>query len=187
MLQVNCCRLSPNPSFKRDALRRPLTQTLGFNVATYLIAFVFALAIWVVLQVIKNHSPSFFSSKVSGALFDLGLQVMKLEPQLNQIYIKDCLSYYESKGKQANPYEMATHFFLKAVIDYPAFAERAIMFDGFIIRSIKVVKSWRKSKVSDAVADDFLIKIKTFLIDGLKNQPMEEDVKIATEIQILEL
>jgi len=44
MLQVNCCRLSPNPSFKRDALRRPLTQTLGHHVKSYFLDHVSSIA-----------------------------------------------------------------------------------------------------------------------------------------------
>ena len=82
---------------------------------------------------------------------------------------------------------MATRFFLKAIIDYPAFSDRAVMFDGVLIRSIKVVKSWREKKISEIVADEFIYKIKTFLIEGLQGQPMQKDMKIATEIQILEL
>lgn len=154
---------------------------------TFLTAIVGTLLLWVLVQFIRNSRPSYFSAKVSGALFDLGLQVMKFESELNQMYLNDCLAYYEAKGRHANPYEMATRFFLKAVIDYPAFAERAVMFDGFLIRSIKVVKSWRETKISAATADDFILKIKTFLIEGLKDQSMEKDEKIATEIQILEL
>lgn len=153
----------------------------------YLLAIVGALGLWVLVQFVRNSRPSYFSAKVSGALFDLGLQVMKFESELNKMYINDCVTYYEANGKQANPYEMATRFFLKSVIDYPAFVERAVTFDGFLVRSIEVVKSWRGKKISAAVADDFITKIKTFLIDGLQDQPMEKEIKIATEIQILEL
>ena len=151
------------------------------------ITIVGTVILWVLVQVIRHRRPSFFSAKVSGALFDLGLQVMKFESELNQIYLKDCLAYYEANGKNANPYEMATRFFLKAIIDYPAFSDRAVMFDGVLIRSIKVVKSWREKKISEIVADEFIYKIKTFLIEGLQGQPMQKDMKIATEIQILEL
>ncbi|SRR5260221_2458040 len=154
---------------------------------TALIAIVGTVALWVLVQLVRYRRPSFFSAKVSGALFDLGLQVMKFESELNQMYLKDCLAYYEATGKNANPYEMASRFFLKAVTDYPAFAERAIMFDGVLIQSIKVVKSWREKKIGGAVADDFIHKIKAFLIEGLQDQPMEKSMKIATEIQILEL
>ncbi|MBN8474521.1 hypothetical protein [Sulfuritalea sp.] len=154
---------------------------------TFLIAAVATVALWVLVQFVRNSRPSYFSARVSGALFDLGLQITKFEPVLNKMYIADCVTYYEANGKRSNPWEMAARFFLKAVIEYPAFVERAVMFDGFLVRSIKVVKSWRGKKINAAFADDFVIKIKTFLIDGLKDQPMPEDEKIATEIIILEL
>lgn len=146
-----------------------------------------SIALWVLAQIIRNSRPSMFAAKVSGALFDLGLQPMKFDTALNKMYVQDCQSYYEANRPNANPHDLAAKFFLKAVMDYPAFAERAVMFDGFLVRSIQVVKSWREKKITAAAADDFILKIKTFLLEGLKTQPMEEDMRLATEIQILEL
>lgn len=152
-----------------------------------IIAIATGIALWVLVQIVRNSRPSMFAAKVSGALFDLGLQPMKFDTALNQIYVKDCQSYYEANRSNANPYDLATRFFLKAVAEYPAFVERAVMFEGFLVRSIHVVRSWREKKITAAAADDFILRIKTVLVDGLKDQPMEKDVRLATEIQILEL
>lgn len=154
---------------------------------TSIIALASGIALWVLVQVVRNHRPSMFVAQASGALFDLGLQSMKFGSSLNKIYVKDCYTYYETNGRNANPYDLEIRFFLKAATDYPAFAEPAVMFDGFLVRSIHVVRSWREKKITAAAADDFIHKIKTFLVKGLKDLPMEDDMRIATEIQILEL
>lgn len=145
------------------------------------------LSIWVIISFLRNMRPSVFSARVNGALFDLGLQPLKFEAELSRIYLKDCLEYFENNRKNANSYEMATRFFLKAVIRYPAFCERAIMFDGFLVRSIKVVRTWREKKISAAVADDFIHGIKDLLLEGVERQPMDKATRLAAEIQILEL
>lgn len=151
------------------------------------IAIATGVALWVLVQIIRNSRASLFAAKVSGALFDLGLQPMKFDTALNKIYVQDCQSYYDANRPNANPHDLAAKFFVKAVMDYPAFVEQAVMFEGFLIRSIHVVKSWHEKKITAAAADNFILKIKTFLLEGLKAQPMEEGIRLATEIQILEL
>lgn len=40
----------------------------------FVIALAAGIALWVLVQVVRNNRPSMFVAKMSGALFDLGLQ-----------------------------------------------------------------------------------------------------------------
>lgn len=83
---------------------------------------------------------------------------------------------------------MAARFYIKAVMEYSAFAERAAMHDDVLIHPISVVRSWQAAdKISQVAVEEFTGRIKAFLIEGLEAQLMDGTMKMATKIQILEL
>jgi hypothetical protein len=153
-----------------------------------LIAIAIAIVLWVASRVHKNNGPAAFSARVSGALFDLGLQVMKLEGPLKANLSRETLAYYGALNEKANAQVFAARFFLRATTEYPAFTERALMFDGVLVRSIAVVRDWKTiGRIPEKPADAFILEVKKFLIDEINSQRLPTEQRLAMEIQVLEL
>jgi hypothetical protein len=142
----------------------------------------------VLLSVYRNRSPSIFCAKVSGALYELGLQPMKFNSALNKIFLTDCNAYHKINGGDSNPYDFASQFYLKAILEYSAFAEPATLNEDVLLRPISVVREWRvNNKIGTASEEHFTNKIKTALFESVEEQDMSDVMKMTTKIQILEL
>lgn len=158
------------------------------SVSFIAITIISAAVYWILFQAYRKRGPSIFCAKVSGALYDLGLQPMKFGSELNKMFLADCNAYFEKNGGNSNPHEMAAQFYIKAILDYSAFAEPAAVCEDVIVRPISVVRVWLvDNKISEKSEALFTNKMKVALFESVEDQDMTTEMKMATKIQILEL
>ena len=139
-------------------------------------------------QFISRRRKLSFESHVGTALAELGLTVPKFDIRLKQLYKDVCVNCYTHGKENANPHALAIEFFLRLVIEYPTVVQKAVMFKGVLVGSIRVIRSWHvKNKIDAELAGNSINQVKRFLIDQLKDLDLPEGAKLATEIQILEL
>lgn len=154
----------------------------------FFLAVALAIGAWVVSRMRKASPLADFSTRVNEALYELGVQVSKLEGPLKSNLSRESLAYSGALGPKANAHFFAARFFLRATTEYPEYSEKALVFDGVLTRSISVMRGWKqKGYVQEEPAEKFILDVKRALIDGFKSQDLPEEEKLATEIQVLEL
>ena len=143
---------------------------------------------WLVFNVVKNHAPSMFAARVSGALFDLGIDARKLDDFFSKKLEIECKAFYGATKKKANPQLLAVRFFVFALIESDKFPIGAVTRDAPLLPSITTIRSWvSKGKLPSKFAEDEIGKIKSFLIKNLSSADIEKSEKLAMEIHVLEL
>lgn len=143
---------------------------------------------WTTVTVIRNHAPSMFAGRVAGALYDLGVNVKKLDPVLSKKLEIECRAYYGATKKRANYRLLAVRFFVFACTEYENFPVHAIMRDAPLVTAISILREWaKKGYLPEEFAGREIDKIKQYLVSELPSQGMATDDRLAMEIQILEL
>ena len=138
-------------------------------------------------QFVSRRRKLSFEAQVSAALAELGLQVPRFEIRLKHLYKDVCDSCYAQGKENANPHALAIEFFLRLVIEYPTVVEKAVMFKGVLVGSVRIIRSWHvKNKIDAELAGNSINQVKRFLIEQLKDLDLPPSAKLATEIQILE-
>lgn len=144
---------------------------------------------WLVLTGLrKHHAPSMFAARITGALFDLGLDARKLDDRLHKKLQIETLAVFGATKGQYSHHHFAVRFFVYSLVDIENGQYQAVVNDGALTRSIAVIRKWAKDgKIPTDVADREIDRIKRFLIDSLPliNAPKEE--RLVMEIKILEL
>lgn len=143
---------------------------------------------WVAVTLVRNHAPSMFAARVAGALFDLGLNVKKLDGVLSKKLEIECLAYYGATKQRANYRLLAVRFFVFACSEYERFPVHAIIRDAPLITAISIIRDWaRKGHIPEELAIKEVNKIKVYLVGTLPAQNIAIDERLAMEIQILAL
>ena len=152
------------------------------------IAVIAGVSVLLILPVIRYFGPSLFAPRVSGALYDLGLDVKKLDgPDSKRLHIETMAFYGALKGK-ANPKIRAVRFFVHAYTESASFPARAFFRDAPLVHSIPIIKKWKKAgAIPGDIADREEKNIKEFLLKAMKSQPMGKEERLLTEIQSLGL
>lgn len=139
-------------------------------------------------EFIRQRRAARFRAKVRNALTELGLHVPGFKLALTRLFEEVCAAGYAREGDNANPHALAIEFFLRLTIEYPAVLGNAVMFDGILLKSVDVLRSWHlKSLVSAELAEAAIAQVKHHLLRQLQDLDVSEDVRLETEIQIREL
>lgn len=152
-----------------------------------LVAVVAGISALLIFPSIRYFRPSLFAARVSGALYDLGLDVKKLGPDSKRLH-NECMAFYGALKSKANPKSFAVRFFVHAYTESASFPERAFFRDAPLVHSIPIIKNWKKrGDLPGDIADLEERNIKEFLLKAIKAQAMSKEERLLTEIQILEL
>jgi hypothetical protein len=138
---------------------------------------------------VEHRRRQAFALKVGRALAELGLQASKFDVRLRQLYTEVCDACYAKHKMAADPYALALEFFLRLVIEYPTVVGNAVMYEGVLIDSISVIRSWHtKGRIGAERAGRDIDQVKRYLLEQLRSLDLPEDgARLATEIQILGL
>lgn len=143
---------------------------------------------WVFVKLVRNYAPSMFAARVAGALYDLGLDVKKLDAAFRKKLEMETLPYQRAAKKSANHYLFAVRFFVFSFAESERPPYQAVIKEGALVSSIALIRSWvKKGRLPAELAEKEIEKVKLFLVDNLPSGTMEKDERLALEIQILEL
>jgi hypothetical protein len=152
------------------------------------IAVLAGISVLLMFPVVRYFRPSLFAARVSGALYDLGLDVKKLDSPDSKRLHRECMAFLGALKGKANPKVLALRFFVHAYTESSTFPERAFFRDAPLVHSVPVLKNWKKAgQIPSDVADREEKNIKEFLLKATKSQHMSKEDRLLTEIQILEL
>jgi hypothetical protein len=139
-------------------------------------------------QFIQQRRSAQFASRVRSGLADLGLQVAKFDAPLRRLFDEVCINCHNEEKKDANPYALAIEFFMRLMILYPRVAGSAVMFNGALLESVGVLRSWHiKGRIEAERARVSIEHIKRYLTEQLKDLDLSEETRLDTEVQIREL
>lgn len=138
---------------------------------------------------VEHRRRQAFASKVSRALAELGLEASKFDVRLRQLYVEVCETCYAQHKAAADPHALALEFFLRLVIEYPTVVGNAVMYEGVLIDSVSVMRSWHtKGRIDAERAGKAIDQVKRYLVEQLKGLELpDEGARLAAEIQILGL
>jgi hypothetical protein len=138
---------------------------------------------------VEHRRRHAFAGKVGRALSELGLQASKFDIRLRRLFVEVCDTCYGQHKAGADPHALALEFFLRLVIEYPTVVGNAIMYEGVLIDSTSVIRSWHtKGRINAERAGKAIDQVKRYLLEQLKALELPEDgARLAAEIQILGL
>ena len=166
----------------------PFITQVTFSSGIIVIGII-AVMVWVAMKVMRTHSPSMFAARVSGALYDLGIDARKLDDYFKKkLEIERRAFYGASFQKPPNHKAFALRFFVFALIEYKRLPIGAIIQDAPLVTSIPIIKGWaEKGEIPAGIAETEINKIKLYLVDHLPSDGMTKEDRLEKEIQILEL
>jgi hypothetical protein len=127
-------------------------------------------------------------SKVRVALAELGLHAPRFEVRLKRLFEDVCVACYSKDKGKANPHALAIEFFLRLMIEYPEVVGKAVMFNGVLLKSVDVIRSWHVKALVDAeLANASIDQVKQSLLGQLKDMDLADEARLETETQIREL
>jgi len=139
-------------------------------------------------QFIEQRRTAHYASRVRAGLAELGLQVSKFDAPLRRLFDEVCVKCHHEEKDDANPYALAIEFFLRVMVEYPRVAGSAVMFNGALLESVGVLRSWHiKGRIEAERARVSIERIKRHLIEQLKDLDLSEETRLDTELQIREL
>lgn len=155
---------------------------------TFIISAAIVILAWVVVTLVRNHAPSMFAARVAGALYDLGLDVKKLDDSFRKKLEIETLAYQGATKKRANYHLFAVRFFVFTLVESEHPPYQAVVKEGALVGSIALIRSWaKKGKIPNELAEKEIERVKLFLVKNLPSTTMAKDERLALEIQILEL
>lgn len=151
-------------------------------------AIIIVVLVLVIAMFMRTHAPAMFQTRVGGALYDLGIDVKKLEPFFREKLFNECVAYYGATKKDASPTLLAVRFFVFAITESERLPIGAIIKEAPLISSIPIIREWAtQGKLPEKLAEKEIGKLKMFLINGISKEEMTHEDKLATELQIFEL
>ncbi len=143
---------------------------------------------WLIYITVRNHPQALFAARVSGALFDLGLDSRRLHPQMSKKLQWEIHKVYTvTKGRQGF-HMLAVRFFVHALCEVDDVPYGAVLRDGVLGKSVGIIRRWgNEGRIKVETAESEISKIKCFMIAELPLLNLSEGERIATEIVILEL
>jgi len=139
-------------------------------------------------QFIQQRRSAHFASRVRAGLAELGLQVSKFDAPLRRLFDEVCVNCHNEEKENANPHALAIEFFLRLMILYPRVAGSAVMFNGALLESVGVLRSWHvKGRIEAERVKVSIEQIKRHLIEQLMFLDLSEETRLDTELQIREL
>lgn len=155
---------------------------------TTITTIIIVVLVLVIAMFKRTHAPAMFQTRVGSKLFDLGVDVKKLEPYFREKLFNECVAYYGATKKDANPTLFAVRFFVFALTESERLPIDAIIKEAPLISSIPIIREWAKQgKLPEKLAEKEIGKLKMFLVSGLSKEDMTHEDKLATELQIFEL
>jgi hypothetical protein len=142
---------------------------------------------WLIYMTVRNHPQALFAARVSGALFDLGLDSKRLHPRMSKMLRWEIHKIYAVTKGRLGPHMLAVRFFVYALCEEEDVPYGAVMRDGVLADSVSIIRGWGdEGKIKVETAETEIRKIKRFLIAKLPLLNLSEDERLATEIVILE-
>jgi hypothetical protein len=155
---------------------------------TFLILTAIVILAWVVVTLVRNHAPAMFAARVAGALYDLGLDVKKLDGPFRKKLEIETLAYQGATKRKANHHLFAARFFVFTLVESERPPYHAVVKEGALVGSIALIRSWaKKCHIPKDIAEKEIERVKLFLVKNLPSKTMAKDERLALEIQILEL
>jgi hypothetical protein len=129
-----------------------------------------------------------FAARVSSLLFDLGIDVRKLPvlPKAN-FFIEASALHTSMKGR-FHPKRMAMRFFGWYCVESTNFDDRALIYDGVMVESISIMRSWAAAEPELAKPVDREVKlIITYLYTAFEKMDIEKGEQLHIQLQLLHL
>lgn len=93
-------------------------------------------AVWLCVRVVRNHGPSAFYARVSGSLFDLGIDVGKLDSRLTASLRNESIAYHAALGKKASPHELSVRFLIRLTEQHLEALDSARRSESVLVQAI---------------------------------------------------
>jgi hypothetical protein len=139
-------------------------------------------------QFLSQRRTAQFAARVRAGLAELGLDVAKFDAPLRRLFDEVCVNCYTQDKDQANPYALAIEFFLRLMIEYPRVVGSAVMFNGALLESVGVLRSWHiKGRIDAERARVSIEHIKRYLTGQIRDLDLSDEARLETELQIREL
>lgn len=136
----------------------------------------------------RRRRQQAFDAKVVQALTELGLSSANFDVRVKDLLTRVCTVCYEKDGDAANPHALALEFFLRLSLEYPALMDKAVKFQGVLVESIGVIRSWHLlNRIDTALADASIERIKSSLVAELRKLDDTDEDRLAAELHIREL
>jgi hypothetical protein len=136
----------------------------------------------------KGNASSLFTARVSGDLFDLGLDVKRLPDRPRQKFFDECLAVHTATKGVYKSKRLAMRFFVWYVVECPDFDQKAFIRDGVLTSSISIMKGWGQQdpELLDA-AERESGTIRRYLHDKFETMDIPREQILEAQLRILEL
>ena len=129
-----------------------------------------------------------FDAKVAQALVELGLKPAEFDIRVRDLLARVCTACLEKDGDDANAHALALEFFLRLALEYPHLVDKAFKFQGVLLESVGVVRSWHVlNRIDKTLADSSIERIKSYLVAELRKLDDSDEDRLAAELHIREL
>lgn len=127
---------------------------------------------WLIFVVARNHSLSWFHTRVCGALYDLGIDAAKLTERTQELCMTISACHFRAIDQKPNPYVAAIDVFLALFNDYRKYyleIEHARVVKTPLSNALFKINKWaKKDKISSAEAAVPITTIKAILLEGIR-------------------
>lgn len=136
----------------------------------------------------RRRRQQLFAAKVTQALAELGLAEADFDVRVKDLLSRVCIACYEKDQDHANPHALALEFFLRFSLEYPHLVDKALKFNGVLLESVGVIRSWHLvNRIDTALAENSIDRIKTVLVEQLRSMDDTDEDRLLAELQIREL
>jgi len=136
----------------------------------------------------RRRRQQAFDARVVQGLAELGLSPANFDVRVKDLLTRVCTACLEKDGDDANAHALALEFFLRLALEYPHLMDKAVKFQGVLVASISVIRSWHLlNRIDTALADDSIDRIKSFLVAELRKLDDTDEDRLAAELHIREL
>ena len=136
----------------------------------------------------KRRRLQLFTGRVSQALAELGLVESSFDVRVKDLLSRGCIASDEKDADKANPYALALEFFLRLAIEYPHLVDKSVKFQGVLLESVGLIRSWHLvNRIDAGLAEKSIERIKNFLVAELRKMDDTDEDRLLAELQIRDL
>jgi hypothetical protein len=129
-----------------------------------------------------------FTARVSGYLFDLGLDVRHLPHRSKEKFFQEADALHIATNGSFNPKRLAIRFFSWYCVENPDFNSRPLLREGVIGSSIPLMRSWAAAEPELAnMVEKEVDSIVRFLYKGIEKADADKETKLSAQLALLKL